>query len=116
MTLTSSIIRGTIILAELEGTGSQQSGVRPCLVVSNNKGNLHSPVVIAVPLTSKTKKPIPTHVQLNPSSNNGLSITSTVLTEQLITLNKTSIKKVMGVISKDDEVSVNKALKISLAI
>lgn len=116
MALTSNIIRGTIILAELQGTGSQQTGIRPCLVVSNNKANTYSPVIVAVPLTSKTKKYIPTHVSLRPSTNNGLTVTSTALTEQLITINKTSVKKVMGVISKDDETNVNNALKISLAI
>lgn len=113
---TQTITRGTIILAELTGEGSQQSGVRPCLVVSNNKANTYSPVIVAVPLTSKTKKPIPTHVQLTPSTINGLTTKSTVLAEQIVTLNKTSIKKVMGMLDKREESLVNRALKISLAI
>lgn len=41
-----------------------QGGVRPYVVVSNDKGNLHSDFCMAVPLTSKTRKaPLPTHTQ-----------------------------------------------------
>ena len=39
------------------------NGIRPWLVVSNNKGNETSPNCIIVPLTSKDKRPdLPTHV------------------------------------------------------
>ena len=34
-----------------EKDGSKQGGVRPALVVSNNKANKHSPVVTVVPLS-----------------------------------------------------------------
>lgn len=42
----------------------KQSGIRPALVVSNNKANYNSPVVTVVPLTKQVwKKPnLPTHV------------------------------------------------------
>ena len=37
------IKRGDIYLADLgEGYGSEQGGIRPVLVVQNNKGNKHS--------------------------------------------------------------------------
>lgn len=37
------IKRGDIFLADLgEGYGSEQGGIRPVLVVQNNKGNKHS--------------------------------------------------------------------------
>ena len=42
--------------------GSKQGGVRPALVVSNNKANKHSPVVTVVPLSARVwkKKYLPT--------------------------------------------------------
>ena len=50
--------RGDIYLADLNGTalGSEQHGVRPVLVLQNNKGNLFSPTVIIAPLTSRRQE------------------------------------------------------------
>lgn len=31
----------------------KQSGIRPAVIVSNNRANEHSPVITVVPLTSK---------------------------------------------------------------
>ena len=44
----------------------KQCGVRPALVVSNNRANENSPVVTVVPLTARVwkKKYLPTHVQI----------------------------------------------------
>ena len=48
------IKRGQIYLVDLsEGYGSEQGGVRPVLVVQNNKGNKYSPTIIVACLTSK---------------------------------------------------------------
>ena len=47
------IERGDILIADLgkaSGT-SIQSGIRPVIVISNNKANTYSPVVTVVPLT-----------------------------------------------------------------
>ena len=44
--------RGDIYYVDFgEKDGSKQGGVRPALVVSNNKANKHSPVVTVVPLS-----------------------------------------------------------------
>ena len=49
------IERGDILmvnLGQVPGT-SLQSGIRPVVVVSNNKANTYSPVVTVVPFTSR---------------------------------------------------------------
>ena len=60
--------RGDIYYVDFgEKAGSKQVGIRPVLVVSNNKANKHSPpVVTVVPLSARVwkKKYIPTHVQI----------------------------------------------------
>lgn len=44
--------RGDIYMAELDPVvGSEQGGTRPVAIIQNDMGNLHSPTVIAVPLT-----------------------------------------------------------------
>ena len=51
--------RGDIYLVDLNPyRGSEQGGVRPAVVVQNNSGNYHSPVLLVVPLTTKIKKEI----------------------------------------------------------
>lgn len=66
---------------DFSGKGNEQCGWRPGLVFQNNKGNNHSPNIIALPLTSSLKKlNQPTHVVIN-SKNTGLVRDSVVLCE-----------------------------------
>ena len=55
------ISRGDIYYADLSPViGSEQGGIRPVLVLQNNKGNKFSTTVIVAPISSKlTKNPIP---------------------------------------------------------
>lgn len=72
---------GEVYLMNFGGTGSEQSGWRPGIVFQNNLGNLHSPNIIALPLTSSLKKAgQPTHVVL-PANETGLLRDSMVLCE-----------------------------------
>ncbi len=76
--------RGDIYYVDFgEKDGSKQGGVRPALVVSNNKANKHSPVVTVVPLSARVwkKKYLPTHVQIPKGS--GLNKPSMALAEQV---------------------------------
>ena len=61
-----TIRRGDILWADLGmfPTTSVQGGVRPVIVVSNNKANTYSSVITVVPLTSRIykKRYLPTHV------------------------------------------------------
>ena len=51
--------RGDIYYVDFgEKDGSKQGGVRPALVVSNNKANKHSPVVTVVPLSARVWKKV----------------------------------------------------------
>lgn len=45
--------RGDIVIVDLDPTeGSEQRGIRPCLVVQNDVGNANAPTTIVVPLTT----------------------------------------------------------------
>ena len=51
------IQKGDIFYANLgETVGSEQSGIRPVLVIQNNVGNKYSPTLIITPLTSKADR------------------------------------------------------------
>ena len=72
---------GDIYLMYFGGSGNEQRGWRPGLVFQNNLGNLHSPNIIALPLTSSIKKSNqPTHVVI-PAEGTGLVKDSMVLCE-----------------------------------
>ena len=72
---------GDIYALQFNGSGSVQAGWRPGVVFQNNIGNLHSPNIVMLPLTTSIKKMgMPTHVLLK-SSDTGLARDSLVLCE-----------------------------------
>jgi mRNA-degrading endonuclease toxin of MazEF toxin-antitoxin module len=68
----------------------KQKGVRPVIVVSNNRANAHSPVITVEPLTTKINKKryLPTHVNIPLSAVRGLSSGSMALAEQVEAIDK----------------------------
>ena len=77
------IKRGEIYFADLSPVvGSEQTGLRPVLILQNNSGNKHSPTTIVAAITSRKTKPnIPTHVKV---LADGLPLESTVSQKELI--------------------------------
>lgn len=109
------VCRGEIYFADLFGTvGCEQGGLRPVLVVQNNKGNKYSNTVIIAPISKRmSKPPIPTHVIF---SNEHLDYVSMILLEQLRTIDKRRLKDKICNLDNDIMSEVNKALKISLGL
>lgn len=74
-------IIGDVYMMRFDGTGSEQSGWRPGLIIQNNIGNKYSPNLIALPLTTCLKKSNqPTHVVIR-AEEGGLLKDSMVLCE-----------------------------------
>lgn len=112
------IARGMIVMVDLPlGNGSVQGGTRPAVVISNDKGNKFSPVLIVVPLTSRMdKKFMPTHHTIEPSMINGLSKTSIALAEQIITIGKDMVRNIVGTLEEIDINFINRKVMTSLAL
>ena len=82
--------RGEIFYTNLGDNhiSDKQCGVRPVIVVSNNRANKNSSVITVIPMTSRlNKKPLPTHVLLEKESS-GLDRDSIALAEQITNLDK----------------------------
>lgn len=111
------IQRGEIYLTDLSGyLGSEQSGTRPVLVVQNDTGNANSPTTMVVPLTSKHKPRLPTHIQLLPKEC-GLARRSTALCEQMRVIDKSRLMKRLGKIEDIAKLEeINRRLMISIGI
>ena len=111
------IARGMIVMVDLPlGNGSVQGGTIPAVVISNDKGNKFSPVLIVVPLTSRVKKFMPTHHTIEPSTINGLSKTSIALAEQIITVGKDMVRNIVGTLEEIDINFINRKVMTSLAL
>lgn len=110
----SNIKRGDLFLVELSGQGSEQSGIRPAVIIQNNVGNKVSPTTIIVPLTSQKKKEIPTHVELN--SDDGVLKPSTALCEQPCVIDKSRLIKKLGTVSNNKIQEINQKIMFNLGI
>lgn len=111
------IHRGEIYLIDLDNqVGSEQSGVRPAIIVQNETGNIYSPTTIICPLTSKKKKMSATHVLLTPYDA-GVVVDSTVLCEQVRVIDKSRIRKKLGEVKNIAKINdINQKIMISFGI
>ena len=102
---------GEIRFAQLPFNGSVQHGMRPVLIVQNDTGNMHSPTVEVLPLTSQVTKAshMPTHVFVGHNSENGLKHDSIILGENVLTIPMDLLQQPIGVI---DELTL---LRVALA-
>lgn len=90
---------GEIYLMQFGGDDSEQSGLRPGLVFQNNLGNIYSPNIIALPITSSLKKAgQPTHVILR-AFDTGLRRDSMVLCENPERLSKAKLGRYITTLS-----------------
>lgn len=107
--------RGEIYFADLDlHYGSEQGGKRPVIVIQNNTGNKFAPTVIVAAVTSKvSKKPNqPTHVLID--RNPAFSRPSMVLLEQIFTIDKERIQRLLGQTTPGEMYQINEALMNSL--
>lgn len=91
-------------------TGSEQEQGRPAVIVSNDIGNEHANIVEVVYLTTKDKKPLPTHVEVK--SN----VLSTALCEQITTVSKDRLGQFIRQCTHEEMKALDKAMMISLGI
>jgi len=109
--------RGDILYTALDPVvGSEQGGIRPCVVIQNDISNEHSPVVIVAALTSRPpRRRRPTDVRVT-SESSGLSVPSRVLLNQIRTVDKSRLGRCVGRLSEEELAAVDEALRISLGL
>lgn len=111
------IKRGDILLVNFEPVkGREQGRVRPAVVIQNNILNENSPLTIVAPITSKIYlKEYPTNVFIQ-KEESVLDRDSTILLNQIRTIDKRRIIKRLGLLNFYQMDKVNSALKISLGL
>jgi mRNA interferase MazF len=105
--------RGEVWLINFNpGRGSEQKGIRPALILQNDIGNQYAATTIVAAIT-KTIKVYPITVFLR-AKTAGLSRDSMVNLAQILTVDKSRLKKKLGRLDKTLMAKVGKALCISL--
>lgn len=106
-----TVKRGEIYyITNLYGLGNEMMGGRPGIIVSNDIGNEHSDVVEIVYLTTKEKKPMPTHVQIE------CTAPSTALCEQVHSISKERIGNFIRTCTSEEMKQIDAALLCSLGL
>ena len=111
------IKKGEIFLADLEPIkGSEQGGIRPVLIIQNDISNRYSPVTIIAAITSKVfEKDYLTNIFIS-KQESGLDKGSTILLNQIRTIDKSRVIKKIGTLDNFTMNKVDMALSVSLGL
>ena len=110
--------RGEIWLVNWNpGRGSEQQGFRPAIIVQTDAANLNPnyPNTIVVAISTKGK-PVPFHITVEPSLQNGLKKRSYIKAEQLLTISKERLVECIGLLEKEVTVQLEQAIKMVLEL
>ncbi len=97
------------------GRGSEQSGVRPALVVLNDIGNKFSSTTIVASISTAQERPYPFIVRFT-ASESGLKLDGAVNLSQILTIDQTCLGEKCGQLSPMKMAEVDEAIKTSLAL
>lgn len=111
------IRRGEVYWLSVRGSrGSEQAGRRPALVIQNDRGNESSDSTIVAYLTSRiSERNYPMHVVVG-SNESGLDGRSTVLLEQIQTVDQSRLGARTGMLLPQTMEEVDRAIHFSLGL
>lgn len=110
------IRRGDIYTVDLEPVrGSEQGKSRPAVVIQNDLGNRYSPTLIVAAITSNLRPGFDVNVVVS-APEGGLSRDSTVLLNQIRTVDRSRLGRYWGRLSPATMALVDRALLISLGL
>lgn len=99
------------------GRGSEQLGVRPTLIIQTDAANSnpHYPNVMVTAITSRVRG-VPTHVRVEPSRENGLTVPAEIMGEQIQTASKSRLVRKLGRPDEPTMQRVDQAIKLALSL
>ncbi|MEQ8190094.1 MAG: type II toxin-antitoxin system PemK/MazF family toxin [Candidatus Eremiobacterota bacterium] len=108
-------LRGSVWLISLEPVMGAEIGMtRPAVIISNDINNRYSDTITIVPVTSNTDRMYPFEVKIFGGSC-GLNLDSKVKANQIRTVDKKRLVKMLGLLSDDILVQLENAVKIHLS-
>ena len=95
-----------------QAIGSEMQKSRPVVVVSNEDCNKHSPVVTVLPITSKDKQRLPTHVDVP----DDMPVYGVIMAEQILTVSKSRLGDYIGELDANTIKKVDEAIATQCGI
>jgi len=112
-----TIKRGEVYLANLDPVvGREIAKTRPVVVVSNNVNNELAGTITVLPITSGSLEKIYPFEVLLPKGTANLPKDSKVKANQIRTLDRTRIIKLIGEVSQDIMFGIDKAIMLHLGL
>lgn len=106
--------RGDIFYADLSKVEGEIGGIRPVVIIQNDVGNTYGRnIIVSVMTTSIHMTKLPTHVKIL-AGNYGLTKDSTIMLDQIRTIDKRRLKKKIGTLQIDELDRIDLALNVSL--
>ncbi len=95
-----------IVLVNLDQTiGSEMKKTRPCVIISPNEMNKHLDTIVVAPMTSSSKN-YPTRISVNYDKKTGW-----IVLDQIRTIDKQRIVKILSTLSEKEIIKVKAVLK-----
>lgn len=110
------IKRGDIFYINIprdENDPHKQSGVRPCVIMSNDANNKYNSRIMYIPFTSRDKKRMPTHIPMK--STSCLQKESIALCECLDSISKRFLLERIGTVAEKDMFKIELGKDIQLS-
>ncbi len=108
--------RGDIILVDLNPVkGSEQSGIRPCVIFQNDFANKNSKTFVIAILSSVIKN-YPHMMTVQPSAKNGLKNESRIDFLQVRTIDESRVVKKWGSLEKKYLLMMNQKIAIAYGL
>jgi mRNA interferase MazF len=109
--------RGEVWLANLDPTrGSEQSGTRPVIIFQNDLINKYTTTVLAIRLTTNLRRAtLPSCIQIS-QGDGGLTNDSVALCHQFRAIDKTRLRRKLGVIGEQTLDGIESCLLFTLGI
>ena len=104
--------RGEVWWVEFDpSVGSEIRKTRPAVIVSNDAANRNLARVVVVPFTSNTQRVYPGEAVVSLGDQ-----ASKAAADQIMAADKSRLKSLLAVLSKDDLAAVEDAIKVHLAL
>jgi mRNA interferase MazF len=105
-------MRGEVWWVDFEpATGSEVQKIRPAVIVSNDGSNLVLSRVVVVPFTSNTRNIYPGNALVTVNGQH-----SKLMSDQIMTADKSRLKKRIGVLSSADMQKVEAVIRLHLGL
>ena len=92
--------------------GSEQRGLRPCVVLETNGFRNRGSITLVCPLTTNLKKLYSFETKIHPSKENGLATLSKLMLRQLRVIDQSRVHQKLGRLEREYHGSIRDSLEV----